>query len=118
MGYTIYGKVIKGDGYGHKIGFPTINISRRNFLKLEKKPVFGVYSGEVVLNKKKYKSGIVIGPLDKKGLPKLEAHLVGYNGNAYGENVVLEINKFLRKFKRFKTEEELIEQIKKDLQSL
>ena len=65
---------------------------------------------------KKFKSGIVIGPLDKKGLPKIEAHLIGFKGNLYKKNVTLEIRKFLRKFKKFKNESELIKQIGKDLE--
>src|ERR1035437_4786404 len=116
MQYIISGKVIKGDGYGKKIGFPTLNIDRRNFLELEKKPVLGVYTGQVFLNKKKYKAGIVIGPLDKNKLPKIEAHLIRYKGNAYGKRAILEINKFIRKFKKFKKEKKLINQIKKDIE--
>ena len=112
------GKVIHGNNYGHKIGFPTINIDRRNFLKLKAKPKFGVYKGKVILGKKIYIAGIIIGPLDKKGLPKLEAHLIGYLGNAYSKKVTFEIIKFIRKFKKFNTEKELIIQIKKDLKKL
>jgi len=117
MQYTIFGKVIKGDGYGKKIGFPTLNIDRKNFLSFKKKPTFGVYSGAVTLNQKIYKAGIVIGPLDKKELPKIEAHLIGYKGDAYGKIVVLEIGKFIRKFKKFKSEKELVAQIKKDIKT-
>ena len=116
--YLIKGKVIKGDGYGKKIGFPTMNIDRKHFLTLEKKPKCGVYGGEVFLNKKKYKAGIVIGPNDKKNLPKIEAHLIGYHGNAYGKMVNIEVKKFIRKFKTFKTEIDLIKAIKQDLKKI
>ena len=118
MNYKITGKVVRGDGYGKKLGFPTINIDRRHFVRLKKKPVFGVYAGEVkMLNTEclTFRAGIIIGPLDKKGLPKIEAHLIGYGGNAYGNKVIFELSKFLRKFKKFKNERELITQIEKDL---
>ena len=113
--YCIYGKVIHGDNYGKKIGFPTINLDRRKFSRLKEKPGFGVYAGSVLLANKIYKAGIVIGPFDKKNLPKLEAHLIGYDGDAYGKEVQIQIKKFLRKYKKFKNEEELIIQIKKDI---
>jgi len=127
MNYTIKGKVIKGDGYGKKIGFPTINLDGRNFLRMKEKPDFGVYAGRATIMSNTrcltYRAGIVIGPLDKKssprhrrGKPKIEAHLIGFKGNAYGKNAVLEVNKFIRKFKKFKNKEELIKQIGKDLE--
>ncbi len=106
---------MKGDGYGRKIGFPTANLDRKNFVRMNKKPAFGVYAGFAFLESKKYKAGIVIGPLDKKRLPKIEAHLIGFEGNLYGKKITLGFGKFLRKFKKFKTEKELIAQIKKDL---
>ena len=112
---TFKGKVIHGDNYGTKIGFPTINIDRRNFNSLGENIKFGIYKGEVILENKTYKAGIIIGPEDKKGLPKLEAHLISYKGNAYGKIVVFKLEKFLRKYKIFKTEKELINQIKQDI---
>jgi len=115
MRYIIKGIVIKGDGYGKKIGYPTINLSRRNFLKMKMKPAFGVYAGEVKLSGKTFRAGIVIGPLDKGGKPKVEAHLINYRGRPYGVKVVFEIKKFIRRFKKFKSEKELIKQIEKDL---
>lgn len=115
MQYKISGKVIRGDGYGKKIGYPTINLSGRNFLAMKEKPAFGVYAGRAILNKKKYRAGIIIGPLDKKKLPKIEAHLINYIGKAYGARAVFEIKKFIRKFKKFKSETDLIKQIKNDI---
>jgi len=115
MTYTISGRIISGDGYGRKIGFPTINLDRRGFLRMKDKPEFGVYAGDVVFNSRTYKAGIIIGPLDAEGLPKIEAHLIGFKSDAYGKQAVFELRKFIRKFKKFKTEKELIVQIEKDL---
>ena len=109
MNYVISGKVIKGDGYGKKLGFPTVNLETK-----DKLPRAGVYAGtaslilEGALNT--YRAGILINPTGKT-----EAHLIGYNGDAYGREVTLEINRFLREYKKFNTEEELISQIKEDL---
>ena len=107
MSYKISGVVVKGVGYGRKLGFPTVNLDIR-----EKLPQEGVYAGTAVLEGKEYRAGIVIGPGEK-----VEAHLIGYSGDAYGKEVTLEIKKFLREFKKFKAEAELIKQIKEDLKS-
>ena len=109
MSYKISGIVIKGDEYGRKLGFPTVNLEVKN----QEIPAEGIYAGEATLEDKKYRAGIVIGPGGK-----VEAHLLGYNGNAYGKIVTLELGRFLRKFIKFETEEELIIQIKKDLTNI
>lgn len=106
MQYKISGKVIKGDGYGRKIGFPTVNLEVFN----QQIPKDGVYVGNAILDGKEYRAGIVIGPGNK-----VEGHLIGYSGDAYGKNVILEIEKFIRDYKKINTEEELIIQIKQDL---
>ncbi len=106
MNYVISGKVVRGDGYGRKLGFPTVNLE----IKDQELPNSGVYAGRAILENQEYKAGIVIGPENK-----VEAHLIGYNEDAYGKIVTLEIHKFLREFKKFETEKELISQIRKDL---
>jgi FAD synthase len=106
MQHIIIGRVVKGDGYGRKLGFPTMNLETEE----KKFPPEGVYCGTAVLEGKKYRAGIVIGPGKK-----IEAHLLGYTGDAYGREVALEINTFLREFKKFDTEEKLIAQIAADL---
>lgn len=107
MDIKISGKVIKGDGYGKKLGFPTVNLGIKN---TEALPPEGVYAGTAVLEGIEYRAGIVIGPEGK-----LEAHMIGYNNDAYGKEVTLKIEKFIREFKKFDTEQELISQIRKDL---
>ncbi|MEK7564020.1 MAG: riboflavin kinase [Patescibacteria group bacterium] len=113
--YRISGLVVHGDGYGRKIGFPTVNLD----IDTEATPPYGiregVYSGLALLDKKTYRAGIVVSNVVDKNIPKIEAHLIDYTGDAYGKNVVLEIQKFIREYKNFETEEELINQIKEDL---
>lgn len=111
MSYVISGKVIKGDGYGKKLGFPTVNLKPVRQAQGEPEfPPMGVYAGVAFMDGMVYRAGIVVGPN-----AKIEAHLIGYNEDAYGKQVVLTTKKFLREYKNFKTEEELINQIKKDI---
>lgn len=107
MQYVISGVVVKGAGYGKKLGFPTVNLDTET----NKLPLVGVYAGTAELEGRTYRAGIVVGPGNKA-----EAHLIGYDGDAYGKNVTIQIEKFLREFKKFDTEKELIRQIKKDLE--
>lgn len=113
----ISGKVIQGDGYGRKLGFPTVNLQVD--IKAEELPSSGVYAGFAKLMSNTecltFRAGIVIGP-ETNGQKKVEAHLIGYDGDAYGKMVTLEVGKFIREFKKFNTEEELKKQIKDDIE--
>lgn len=108
MNYKITGKVIHGDGYGKALGFPTVNLDTSS--NTEALPSCGVYAGVAVLDSVEYKAGIAI---NNEG--KVDAHLIGYSGDAYGKTVILSTKKFLREYKNFESEEELINQIKEDL---
>ena len=57
MDCKITGRVIKGDGYGRKLGFPTVN------LETDTKEILkdGVYAGTAFLDGKKYRAGVVVG---------------------------------------------------------
>jgi len=129
LGIKISGKVIHGEHYGRKLGFPTVNLDRRSFSRRKMKIRLGVWAGYAIFGKKttsprpspqegrgrKRKAAIVIGPIDKSGLPKIEAHLIGFKGNLYGEHLNFILHKYLRPFRKFKSEEELKNQIKKDI---
>lgn len=106
MEYRIKGKVVKGDGYGRTLGFPTMNLETEDEL-----PKSGVYVGNAHLEGKEYRAGILINPTGK-----VEAHLINYSGDAYGATVTLELKEFLREYIKFTDEQELIKQIEKDLE--
>ncbi len=105
MHNIISGKVVVGDKEGRKLGFPTANLDTKldNF-------VSGIYGGDGTINKKTYRAAVVI---NEEG--RIEAHLLGFRGDAYGKTLELNLNKILRKYKKFPTEAELIAQIRKDI---
>lgn len=120
---TLTGKVIKGEGYGRKLGYPTANIDRRQFVRDSLQIKLGIWSGVVKLIVKGkflqvFKTAVVVGPIDTKGLPKIEAHLIGFKGNLYGRKIEITLHKHIRPFKNFRSEKDLITQIEKDIKTV
>jgi riboflavin kinase/FMN adenylyltransferase len=102
----ISGVVIKGKQKGRQIGFPTANISLTE-CKFES----GVYVGKTVLDGKEYTAAIFVP--DSGDL--LEAHILDFEGDLYGEEMEIEIGQKIREVVRFESEKDLISQILKDL---
>lgn len=116
--FKISGRVINGQAFGRIIGFPTANIDRREYSRRRMNIPFGIYAGAVSFAGKKYKAGIVVGPKDASGLPKVEAHLIGFKGNLYGKKLVLELKKFLRQFKEYSSKKDLQAAIAGDIKKI
>lgn len=118
--YSVSGNIIKGAGYGQKLGFPTANLDRREYVRKRIRIPFGVYAGTATIigTRRVYRAGIVIGPADKKGLPKIEAHLLDFSGALYGERVSLFLIRYLRPYREFKSADLLKRQIAQDLKKV
>lgn len=115
----IGGIVIHGDGFGRTLGFPTANIDRDEYAEHKMDIEHGVYAGTVTReNGSQYTAGIVVGPLDTEGLPKLEAHLLDFDGDLYGERLVFEVGRFLRPFQQYDSIDEIKEAIAKDIETI
>ena len=114
---TVSGKVIKGLGYGRKIGFPTINLDRREYKRLNLWLREGIYAGTAHIQKtgRRFKAAIIVAQRDRRGLPKIEAYLLGFTGVLYGKKVELSFIKYLRHFMSFTNEDVLKAQIIKDI---
>ncbi|TSA46056.1 FMN adenylyltransferase [bacterium] len=108
MDITIFGKVVRGKSKGKILGFPTANINLDGNDKIES----GVYAGSVKVGDKTYKAGIFV---NSDGA-LLEAHIIGFSGDLYGKEIEVEIREKMRDIIKFKSEEALKRQIKKDIE--
>ena len=115
--YTLTGKVITGAGYGRRLGFPTANLDAEHYRNEKLDIPLGIYAGtaEILGIRKTYRAGIVIGPLDAAGVPKIEAHLLDFSGDLYGKELHLSLLRFLRPFQKFDNESSLKSKIAADL---
>ena len=115
----ISGRVIEGDGIGRTLGFPTINIDREEYERTKPDLKLGVYAGLVTLpGGERWKAGIVVGPIDDEGLPKLEAHLIDYNSDLYDEEVTFHFVEYVRPLKAYESKEQLVEAIAADISNI
>lgn len=88
--YTITGIVKKGKQNGHKINFPTINLSLADYIT----PKNGVYSAYLNYNNKKYLGMAYIGvhrTIDALEIPILELNVFDFDKDLYDETVKIEL---------------------------
>ena len=113
LGYNFFinGKVVKGNGIGKKINFPTANILINNELKIL--PCDGVYAVLLSLGNKKYKGMMNIGlnPTLNGKIRSLEVNIFDFNQDIYGQEIKVSFIKRIRDEKRFKDIEGLKRQL-------
>ncbi len=111
--YRLRGEVVSGARRGATLGFPTANIERPENLL----PGTGVYAGRAFVAAGEFPAAIHIGPNPTFGeeARKLEAHLVGFSGDLYGNLLELEFTSRIRDVRRFGSKEELVEQLRQDI---
>ncbi|MFA4991758.1 MAG: bifunctional riboflavin kinase/FAD synthetase [Candidatus Omnitrophota bacterium] len=111
---TVLGTVIKGRGLGRRLGFPTANINPHH----ESIPPSGVYAVDAMIGDKFYKGALNIGtrPTIGRGTdPSIEIHVINFKKNIYGEDIEIIFKKKLRSEKKFKSLQDLKDQIAKDI---
>jgi riboflavin kinase/FMN adenylyltransferase len=113
--YAICGKVLTGDKIGHKLGFPTANLDVTNLIL----PPNGVYSAVTHVNGRLFRVALNIGwrPTISQPQPKLrvEAHLLDFSGDLYGQELEVGIGSKLREERKFGSPDELRTQIANDV---
>ena len=113
--HRIRGTVGRGAGRGAGLGFPTANLVEIDTLI----PADGVYAGRAFVDGRgpAYPAACNIGPNPTFGeqARKVEAHLLGFSGDLYGRRVELDFIKRLRATRRFAGLDELIRQVRADI---
>ena len=112
--YSIMGEVIHGKGEGHKLGYPTLNLSLEDLCH----PPLGVYPVTVTHDQKIYNgiANVGIAPTIRTDhIPLLEVHLLNQTIDLYGQIVEVTFEDFFRPERTFGSRKELIEQIESDV---
>lgn len=119
--YRLLGIVSHGAARGRTLGFPTANLEQLPVLV----PAHGVYAAKVVGASKSIDTlgiaaAVHIGPNPTFGehAHKVEAHLIGFHGDLYGQALELEIHGRVREVQRFASKEELLSQLQRDIENV
>ncbi len=114
--YSIRGKVEHGAHRGASLGFPTANISPSNQII----PAKGVYVAEVCMGRNLHHAVVNVGvnPTFGGDTLRIEAHLMEFKGDLYGENIEIRFIDRIRHEKRFSSVEELTKQISCDVETV
>ncbi len=111
--YRIAGKAEVGARRGRKLGFPTANLA---LPPGRLAPAFGVYACWAWREDRGYPAVVNVGvrPSFDNGQPTVEAHLLDFDENLYGETLGLSFVQRLRDEKRFADIADLVTQIRSD----
>lgn len=116
--YTVHGRVIPGKQLGRRLGFPTANLSVDSCKLL---PPPGVYAADALLPDGTVNRAVInIGrrpTVDDGNALSVEAHIIGYSGDLYGQVLTLRLLRRLRDERKFPDLEELKAAITADVAS-
>ena len=113
--YSISGVIVEGDRRGRELGFPTANIQPDSTITV---PGNGIYATIVEINGKSHKAATSIGvrpTFETSGVRTIEAFLLDYSGDLYGQQMEIEFISRTRSEIAFESTEKLIIQMNKDV---
>ena len=112
--FKLTGKIIKGDGLGKKINYPTANIFIKEKYKII--PKDGVYFIRTLIKNKSFNGMMNIGhrPTIGSNDKSIEVHLFNFNQDIYNKEISIDIILKIRDEKKFSSIEALKQQLKKD----
>jgi riboflavin kinase/FMN adenylyltransferase len=105
------GTVVFGDQRGGTLGFPTANLRVASDVLV---PEYGIYAGAV--GDKRAAISIGVNPHYGGTERRIEAYLLDWHGDLYGDRLVVEVWDRLREERAFKSEADLVAQIAADVE--
>lgn len=115
--FEVEGTVIEGDHRGRLLGFPTANLAVWEQLLL---PANGVYAAYAFLNGVRYGAATNVGvrPTVNGATLSVEAHLLDFDREIYGETLTLAFIRRIREERKFAGLEALKQQIGADVATI
>jgi len=114
--YSLAGRVVSGDRLGRQLGFPTANLDVTGLVL----PPNGVYAVHADAGGKTHRAVLNIGHRptlqNSKRQLRVEAHLLDYQGDLYGQELEVMFVEKLRDEKKFASLAELRDEIAHDIQ--
>lgn len=114
--YSVRGAVVRGDGRGRGLGFPTANLRVGESEKLI--PPEGIYAVRAQLRRGAFAGALHLGPRPtfKGSAATIELHLLDFDQDIYGEVLRVDFIRYLRPIRPFATAESLVDQMKEDVE--
>ncbi len=112
--FALYGTVVRGDGRGRVLGYPTANLATEQVL-----PPLGVYFAYTRLAGRSYRSlcNIGVAPTVTAARATIpEIHLLDFDGDLYGQPLEVALLQKLRAEMQFADRGALVEQIGRDVE--
>jgi riboflavin kinase/FMN adenylyltransferase len=117
--YSLHGPVVPGDARGRELGFPTANIQ---YAPEKILPSNGIYACWLWLGDQRLAAAVNVGvrPQFHSGAvhPLVEAYVLDFDRDIYGEDVRLEFVRRIRDEMRFPFVSDLVSQIHRDVQHI
>jgi riboflavin kinase/FMN adenylyltransferase len=113
--YAVEGPVVRGDGRGRGLGYPTANVEVAEDMAV---PGDGVYAGWLVrADRTRLPAAISVGtnPTFDGVERRVEAYALDVDIDLYGEHVLVEFGEHLRGMVKFDSVDELVQQMSRDI---
>lgn len=113
--HELRGRVIRGEGWGRKLGYPTANLDHDFFRRHPIPP--GVYAAFVTVGKRRYRAIAIIGvPFTwRPKRTKLELHLLRFSGRLVGRIMKATLIRRIRPIKQFRNVPTMLKTITVDV---